>query len=52
MRMIATGGVLKQYLKELEQEPEDLISQDDDDLFVDEGTLSFSCYRHEKQYQL
>jgi hypothetical protein len=31
MRKIATGGVLKQYLKELENEPEDLIHINDED---------------------
>ena len=31
-RAIATGGILKKYLKELEQEPEDLVHADDDGL--------------------
>lgn len=31
MRAIATGGVLKEYLRELEQEPEDLIGGGDDE---------------------
>ena len=31
-RAIATGGILKQYLKELEQEPEDLIHADENGL--------------------
>lgn len=30
MRALATGGVLKEYLKELEQEPEDLIHVEDE----------------------
>jgi hypothetical protein len=29
-RAVATGGILKEYLKQLEEEPEDLIHTDDD----------------------
>lgn len=53
-RAIATGGVLKEYLKELEQEPEDLIHTDEDqgDGEVDEGSLWFGWKRPEKRYRM
>jgi len=51
MRAIATGGVLKQYLKELEQDPEDLVGQGDENE-VDEGHLYFGWKRKEKNYKL
>jgi plasmid rolling circle replication initiator protein Rep len=38
LRAIVTGGVLKQYLKELENEPEDLVGNDDP-AEIDEGLL-------------
>lgn len=50
-RAIATGGVLKEYLKELEQEPSDLIG-DDNQAEVDEGHLYFDWKRKEKKYRL
>ena len=54
MRMIATGGILKDYLKQLEEEPEDLIGKDElkteDDL--DEGYLYFEWKYQEKKYKL
>ena len=52
MRAIATGGILKEYLRELENEPEDLIGDDGDGL--DEGfkTLLFGWRRQEKKYKL
>ena len=53
MRCVATGGVLKQYLKALEQEPEDLIGKgEDEDSEVDEGHLYFGWKRYEKRYRL
>lgn len=51
MRCVATGGVLKQYLKELEQEPEDLIGEGDD-LSEDLGQIYFGWRRVEKKYRL
>ncbi len=54
MRTIATGGVLKDYLKQLEEEPEDLIGKDDlktEDEF-DEGHLYFEWKYQEKKYKL
>jgi len=54
MRTIATGGVLKDYLKILEEEPEDLIGKDDtkteDEL--EEGHLYFDWRYEEKKYKL
>ena len=53
MRCVATGGVLKQYLKALEQEPEDLIGKgEDEDGEVDEGHLYFGWKKQEKKYKL
>jgi len=52
MRSIATGGVLKEYLKELESEPEDLIGKGDEIESEDEGTLYFGWKRREKKYRL
>lgn len=51
LRTIATGGVLKQYLKELEEEPEDLIGENETG-DVDEGELYFGWKRHERKYRL
>jgi plasmid rolling circle replication initiator protein Rep len=52
-RAIATGGILKDYFSELEQEPEDLIGKDDDgEELVDEGHLYFGWKRREKKYKL
>ena len=50
-RTISTGGVLKQYLKDLEKEPEDLIGKDDG-FEVDEGHLHFGWERKAKKYRL
>jgi plasmid rolling circle replication initiator protein Rep len=53
MRTIATGGVLKDYLRELEQEPEDLIGKDDEgEGDLDEGHLYFTWRRQHKKYKL
>lgn len=52
MRAIATGGVLKEYLKELEEEPEDLIGKDDDVELMDEASVYFGWKRQEKRYRL
>jgi plasmid rolling circle replication initiator protein Rep len=51
MRCIATGGVLKEYLRELEEEPENLIGEDG--LAEDEfGRLHFGWKRSEKKYRM
>ena len=52
MRCVATGGVLKEYLKELEAEPEDLIGEGDTPEEEDEAKLYFAWKRREKQYRL
>lgn len=54
MRTIATGGVLKKYLKQLEQEPEDLIGKDENETKseVDEGHLYFNWKYRERRYKL
>lgn len=53
MRTIGTGGVLKKYLRDLEQEPDDLIGKDDQgEGEVDEGHLYFGWKRKQKKYKL
>lgn len=51
-RAVAVGGVLKQYLRELEEEPEDLIGEGDELDPVDEGKLYFGWKRQEKKYRM
>lgn len=51
-RAVAVGGVLKAYLKELEEDPEDLIGESDDPDQVDEGSLYFGWKRDCKKYFL
>lgn len=51
MRCIATGGVLKDYLKALEEEPADLIGSEE--LSVDDyGQVYFGWQRPEKKYRM
>ena len=53
LRCVATGGVLKQYLKDLEQDPDDLIGKEETaEKEVDEGHLYFGWKRREKKYKL
>jgi plasmid rolling circle replication initiator protein Rep len=52
MRCVATGGVLKDYLKELEQEPDDLIGKDDEVEPDDQAQLYFGWKRQEKKYRM
>ena len=53
IRSIATGGVLKQYLKELEEDPEDLIGESDLDPDREKDLeLFFGWRRNEKRYRL
>ena len=54
MRTVATGGVLKQYLKQLEQEPEDLIGRNETKIEdeISEGHLLFSWGCKDKRYRL
>ncbi len=49
--LIASGGVLKQYFRELEQEPDDLIGQEESGE-PDEGDLYFEWKRDVKKYKL
>ena len=53
-RTVATGGVLKQYLKQLEQEPKDLIGRDETKTEdeISEGYLLFSWKSKDKKYKL
>jgi hypothetical protein len=52
MRSVNTGGVLKQYLKELEEEPEDLIGESDQPESSDEASVCFGWKRKEKRYRM
>lgn len=52
MRAIATGGVLKEYLKELEEDPEDLIGESDTPEAQDGSSLFFDWRRKEKKYRM
>ena len=52
MRAIATGGVLKTFLKELEQEPEDLVGKDEEAEAQEEMSLYFGWKRQEKKYRM
>jgi plasmid rolling circle replication initiator protein Rep len=50
-RAVAVGGVLRSYMKKLEQEPDDLIGKDESD-DLDEGHLYFGWKREKKKYKL
>ena len=54
LRCISTGGVLKDYLRALEEEPEDLIGKDDEDTTIEDDDLKlyFQWRRKEKKYKL
>ena len=52
MRAIATGGILKEYLRDMPEEPEDLIGSDGDGLDEDFGRLLFGWRSQEKKYKL
>jgi Replication protein len=54
MRAVATGGVLKEYLRELEEEPEDLIGKDEEEesAEIDEATVYFGWKRRESKYRM
>jgi len=52
-RAIAVGGVLRPYMKDLEQDPDDLIGKgENDDSEVDEGHLFFGWKPREKKYRM
>ena len=52
MKCVTTGGVLKEYLKELEEEPEDLIGKDNEAEYTDDLSISFGWKRRDRQYRL
>ena len=53
IRRISVGGVLRSYMKKLEEEPEDLIGKDEEnENEVDEGYLCFQWKYQEKKYRL
>lgn len=51
-RAVAVGGVLRDYMRELEEEPEDLIGESEDSDQVDEGNLYFGWKHEDKRYKL
>ena len=51
-RAVSIGGVLRDYFKELEREPDDLIGTDEDETAIDEGHLYFGWKRSEKKYKM
>lgn len=51
LRAISIGGVLQDYFKKLEEEPEDLIGESDEDE-IDEGHLRFGWKRKERKYRM
>ena len=52
MKCVTTGGVLKEYLQELEQEPEDLIGEGDKLEPEAEQSLYFGWKRQQRQYRV
>lgn len=52
MKCITTGGVLKEYLKDLEAEPEDLIGESEALVGSDEAHLYFGWKQQAKQYRM
>jgi plasmid rolling circle replication initiator protein Rep len=53
MKAVVVGGVLRTYLRELEQEPEDLIGEDEKgEADLDEGHLYFGWKSKLKKYKL
>jgi plasmid rolling circle replication initiator protein Rep len=51
-KAVSVGGVLRDYLRELEQDPEDLIGESDDPDAVEEGSLYFGWRCQEKRYRM
>ena len=53
VRRISVGGILRPYMRKLEEEPEDLIGKDEENNNeVDEGHLYFQWKYREKKYRL
>ncbi len=54
MRSISVGGLLRSYMRKIEEEPEDLIHDDEikTDSEIDEGHLYFEWKYQEKKYKM
>ena len=53
VRRVAVGGVLRSYMKKLEEEPENLIGKNEENMTeVNEGHLYFQWKYQEKKYRL
>ncbi len=53
IRRVSVGGILRSYMKKLEEEPEDLIGKNEEnENEVDEGHLYFEWKFREKKYRL
>ena len=54
MQSISVGGLLWNYMRKIEEEPEDLIGRDETKVEdeIDEGHLCFRWERQEKKYRL
>lgn len=52
MKCVTTGGVLKDYLKALEEEPDDLIGESDTPEGEDEGKVYFGWKRQDRKYKM
>jgi hypothetical protein len=52
MKCVTTGGFFKEYLKELEEEPEGLIGESDTPEGEDETSLYFGWKRKDKRYRM
>jgi hypothetical protein len=50
-KAISVGGIFRDYFRQLEEEPEDLIGEDGD-VGVNEGHLLFSWRKGDKRYRL
>jgi plasmid rolling circle replication initiator protein Rep len=51
-RAVAVGGVLRDYFRALEEEPEDFIGTDETETVPDEGHLFFEWKKQVKKYKL
>lgn len=51
-KAISIGGILKDYFRELEDEPQDLIGNDETDVSENLQKLTFNWKRFEKKYRL
>ena len=51
-KALSIGGVFRDYFRELEKEPADLIGEDESDCSEYFGDLTFNWRRHEKKYRL